>query len=145
MRVIFNSGTQFFEAFDPIIKLGITNWMDFEAALGGYQYATTHSNLDGTFITNGHGWGDTFLKVKFNLLGNDGGTVALGIVPYLKVPATTPGISNGQVEGGVIVPLQINLPKELTLNLTSEYDILKNANDDQRHSNFVNIVALSHS
>jgi hypothetical protein len=139
------AGTQSFEAFDPIIKLGITNWMDFEAALGGYQYTTAHSNLDGTFITNGHGWGDTFLKIKFNLIGNDGGTVALGIVPYFKVPATTLGISNGQVEGGVIVPLQINLPEDFTLNLTSEYDILKNANDDQRHSNFINIVALSHA
>lgn len=35
------AGTQSYETFDPTIKPGITNWMDFEVVTGCYQNTTT--------------------------------------------------------------------------------------------------------
>jgi hypothetical protein len=129
---------------DPTIKLGLTNWIDFEVELNGYLNATTHSNVTGALISNGHGFGDTLIKTKFNVFGNDGGTFALAIMPILKVPSAAPGLGNGQVEGGVVAPLQINLPQDYTLILQTEIDALKNAGNDGRHANFANLACLSH-
>jgi hypothetical protein len=56
---------------DPTVKLGLTNWIDFEVEFNGYLNAATHSNLNGALISNGHGFGDTFFKTKFNIFGND--------------------------------------------------------------------------
>jgi hypothetical protein len=138
-------GTQFYEVADPTIKLGLTNWVDFELVINGYQNAATHDNLTGALVANGHGFGDTILKFKINLVGNDGGPFAMALVPYLKVPSAAPGLGNGVAEGGVALPMQISLPGDFALALQTEYDALKNANDSQRYSNIVNIANLSHA
>lgn len=130
---------------DPTIKLGLTNWLDFEVELNGYLNTTTHDNLSGALIGNGHGFGDTIFKIKYNVLGNDGGTFALAFIPFIKAPSAAPGLGNGLVEGGVIAPLQINLPQDYSLILQTEIDALKDANDERRHANFVNLASISHA
>jgi hypothetical protein len=136
--------TRFFETADPTIKLGLTNTIDFELVLNGYQNTVTHSNQTGALVANGHGFGDTILKIKINLVGDDGGAFAMALVPYVKVPSAAPGLGNGVVEGGVALPMQLNLPADFTLALQTEYDALKDANDSQRYANLVDIVNLSH-
>jgi Putative MetA-pathway of phenol degradation len=138
------AGTLSYLAADPTIKLGLTNSIDFEVELNGYLNSSTHDNLTGSLISNGHGFGDTIFKIKFNVLGNDGGTFALALIPFVKAPSAAPGLGNGVVEGGLIAPLQINLPRDYTLILQTELDALKNANDARRHANFVNLVCVSH-
>ena len=138
-------GTQLFLTADPTIKLGLTNTIDFELELNGYLNSATHSNRTGALVANGHGFGDTILKIKVNLIGDDGGPFAMALVPYVKVPSAAPGLGNGVVEGGIALPMQINLPWDFALALQTEYDALKDANDSQRYSNLVNIANLSHA
>ncbi len=138
-------GMQFYEVADPTIKLGLTNWVDFELVLNGYQNVVTHSSQSGALVANGHGFGDTFMKFKINLVGNDGGPFAMALVPYVKVPSAAPGLGNGAVEGGVALPMQISLPGDFALALQTEYDALKNASDSQHYANLVNIANLSHA
>ena len=138
-------GTQAFETADPTIKLGLTSSVDFELELNGYLNSATHSNQTGALVANGHGFGDTIIKVKMNLVGDDGGVFAMALVPFVKVPSAAPGLGNGAVEGGVALPMQINLPADFTLALQTEYDALKDANDSQRYANLVNIANLSHA
>jgi hypothetical protein len=138
-------GMQLFVTADPTIKLGLTNTIDFEIDLNGYLNSATHSNQTGALVGNGHGFGDTILKFKINLVGDDGGTFAMALVPYVKVPSAAPGLGNGVVEGGVALPMQINLPADFVLALQTEYDALKDANDSQRYANLVDIVNLSHA
>lgn len=75
------AGTISYLTADPTLKLGLTNWVDFEVVLNGYLNSSTHDNLTGALVSNGHGFGDTILKTKFNVLGNDGGAVALALIP----------------------------------------------------------------
>jgi hypothetical protein len=49
------------------------------------------------------------------------------LIPFFKAPSAAPGLGNGLVEGGLIAPLQINLPQDFTLILQTELDALKNA------------------
>ena len=79
-------------------------------------------------------------KSKINLFGNDGGSAALAVIPYVKIPSGTLNISNGVVEGGLIAPLQLKLPQDFGLTLMTEVDVLKNANDSGRHPNFINLI-----
>jgi hypothetical protein len=137
--------TRLYQAFDPVWKVGLTNWADFELQYNGYQNLTEISNATGAVVARAAGFGDVFLKSKINLFGNDGGTAALAVIPYVKLPSNNPLISNGAVEEGLIAPFQLQLPLDFGLTLMSEVDVLKNANDDGRHANFVDLINLNHS
>ena len=41
----------------------------------------------------------------------------MALVPFVKVPSAAPGLGNGVVEGGVALPMQINLPTGFRLRL----------------------------
>jgi len=136
--------TRLYQAFDPVWKLGLTNWVDFELQFNGYQNLTATDNATGAAVAKGSGLGDVFVKSKINLFGNDGGAAALAVIPYVKIPSGAPTISNGVVEGGLIAPFHLTLPHDFGLTLMSEVDALKDANDSGRHANFVDLVNLNH-
>jgi hypothetical protein len=136
--------TKLYQAFDPVWKLGLTNWVDFELQFNGYQNLAATDNATGAAVARGAGFSDVFVKSKINLFGNDGGSAALAVIPYVKLPSGTAVISNGVVEGGLIAPFQLQLPHDFGLTLMSEVDALKDANDSGRHANFVDLVNLNH-
>jgi len=137
--------TKLYQALDPVLKLGVTNWVDFELQFNGYQNFVATDNATGAVVAKGAGFGDVFVKSKINLFGNDGGSAALAIIPYVEIPSDAPTISNGVVEGGVIAPFQLQLPHDFGLTLMSEVDALKDADDSGRHLNFVDLVNLNHA
>jgi hypothetical protein len=47
------------------------------------------------------------VRAKVNLWGNDGGSSAAGLIPYVKAPSATLGIGNGAVEEGLLAPVQV--------------------------------------
>src|ERR1700761_5891880 len=93
---------------------------------------------------NATGFGDVFLRTKINLFGNDSGPAGFALIPYVKLPSSTPLISNGAVEGGVIAPLALR-PDDFIITLMTEVDDLKNATGNGRFANFVNLVSVSHA
>ena len=140
--------TSTFEALDPTLKLGVLNNADIEMTLNGYQSVRQSMNGDGAPAKRFTGFGDVIFKAKVNLLGNDGGDYSFALIPYVKVPSSSPAslaIGNGVVEGGGLAVLQIKLPEDFTLLLQTEGDALKGGNDTLRHANFVNIVNVAHS
>jgi hypothetical protein len=134
--------THSIQTLDPNIRIGITNSTEFEIQFNGLQ-SSRSENQSGALVTQGTGFGDVVLRTKMNLFGNDDGPVGLAIIPYIKVPSSAPVISNGAVEGGLIVPLALRLPQDYLVTLMTEVDALK---DDLNHreANFVNLVGVSH-
>jgi Putative MetA-pathway of phenol degradation len=132
------------EALDPTLKIGITNWADFEVQFNGLQSSQSFDNQTRAAIAHGTGFGDVYLRTKINLFGNDNGPAGLALIPYIKVPSSVPIISNGAVEGGLIAPLALRLPQDYIVTLMTEVDDLKNADDGRRYTNFVNLVGVSH-
>jgi hypothetical protein len=128
---------------NPTFKFGLTNSIDFEInALTGVGIHSFDSATGQSSTISGIG--DLFLRTKINIWGNDGGSSAFALIPYVKVPTASPGIGNGAVEAGVIAPLSFNLPKGFTLLFNSEIDLLKDSADSGRHANFINLVTVSH-
>jgi Putative MetA-pathway of phenol degradation len=134
--------THSIQTLDPNVRIGITNSTEFEIQFNGLQSSRSES-YSGALVTQGTGFGDVVLRTKMNLFGNDDGPVGLAIIPYVKVPSSAPVISNGAVEGGLIVPLALRLPQDYLITLMTEVDALK---DDLNHreANFVNLVGVSH-
>jgi hypothetical protein len=124
---------------NPTFKVGLTNNADLEVNV---PFAGVHTFGSGPSSTL-WGVGDTFVRTKINLWGNDGGDTAGALIPYVKAATAPIGIGNGAVEGGLIGPLAITLPNSITLLLVPEVDALKNIADNGRHGNYVLDVNLS--
>jgi hypothetical protein len=136
--------THSLQAFDPTLKLGLTNWMDFEVQFNGLQYTESFDGTSPFGFQNNAGFGDVFLRAKMNLFGNDSGPVGFALIPYVKLPSSTPLISNGATEGGLIAPLALR-PDDFIVTLMTEVDDLKSAVGNNRYANFVNLVSVSHA
>ena len=135
--------TRYYQFADPVLKAGLTNSVDFELGFGGYQQSVTTGG--GIAAIRGSGFGDLTPRLKWNLLGNDGGDVQIAVIPYVKIPTAARRIGNGQVEGGAILTVGVNLPFDFTAIVQTEIDILKNGANNGKHANFVNLVNLSHA
>ena len=134
--------TKTYLATNPTLKLGLTNSLDFELNLTPYEVITTRDHSTG-ISTRQTGIGDLNLRLKWNLLGDDGGNLAIAISPFVKVPTARLGIGNGATEMGVIVPVNINLPAKFSLVIDPEIDLLENNAGDGRHANASGLLSLS--
>ncbi len=129
---------------DPMLKLGLTNEIDFEIRSGGYQDQRVKQRGSGPASVY-DGYGDTTLRAKVNIWGNDGGKTAFALVPYVKLPISDRGLGNNQVEGGLIAPLSISLSHNFTVIFQTEMDALKSRNDSGKHVGWTNLVNVSYS
>jgi hypothetical protein len=127
---------------NPTLKLGLSNRIDLELNMAPVETVTTRSVLGKQSLT---GIGDLFVRTKVNLAGPEGGDFQAAIIPYVKIPTARPGIGNGAVEGGAIVPVSFALPRDVTLLFDPEIDLLRNATDTGRHANFQMLGNLSHA
>jgi hypothetical protein len=124
----------------PTLKLGLTHTVDVEVNFTPYERVSVR---DHGVTTTAAGFGDIYLKAKVSLLGDDGGKLGLGLVPYLKVPTASGGVGNGAVEGGLIAPVSITLPQSWSLVIDPEVDVLENASGLGHHANAAGLISLS--
>ncbi len=135
--------SRLYTAFDPVLKVGLTNHLDLELQFTGYNWLDEKDPGNGSPVLHAQGAGDLYLRLKANLFGNEGGP-ALAIIPYVKFPTAASNIGNGAYEGGVIAPFSYPLPLGLTLLVESEVDVLKNMLDFGHHFSFTQLANLSH-
>ena len=126
---------------DPTFKLGLTNTVDAEVQVTPYQQVTTPAAGVSMRVS---GWGDTVARLKANLLGDDGGPVAVALLPYVKIPTARRGLGNGSVEGGLILPISLSVPAGFTVVVMPEVDALKDATGAGHHAAFDFLVNVSH-
>ena len=129
------------------LRVGLTSQTELDFLYGGYTNLRTRLNLgsSGQNAFTESGGGDTTLLFKYNLFGNDGGTFAFGILPYVKLPTNTSHLGNKWVEGGVELPLAINLPAGFQIGLQTEFDILRNDADTGYTAAFTNIAYVGYT
>lgn len=129
---------------NPNFRLGLTQDLDVELNFSPYVEVVTHDHATGARMDES-GFGDMFLRVKTSLVGNGQGTFSAALDPFLKIPTAPLTIGNGAVEGGMVVPLQYTLSDVWSLSLVPEVDVLKNVNDDGRHSASVVAIGITRS
>ena len=127
---------------NPTLKLGLTNTLDAELNIVPWEIVAVRDHATGQ-VSRASGAGDLYARLKWNLLGDDGGNIAFALSPYVKAPTANSSIGNGAVEAGLIAPINFNLPMNFSLVVDPEIDLLKNANDGSRHVNTSGLLSLS--
>ena len=123
------------------LKLGLTHRMDLQLIVDTYTRQTITNRVTGARETV-DGFGDVTVRLKRNLWGNDHGTTALALMPFVKLPTGSDGIGNDAVEVGIIVPLAIRLSDRIGIGLMTEIDLLQDAEDDGYSPTFVNTATI---
>jgi hypothetical protein len=135
--------TDSYEWADTAIKLGILNNLDLELFVPIYNEVDIKR---GNTTTRMNGFGDLIVRAKLNLFGNEGNLpLALGFIPFLKIPTNEDGLGNHAVEGGFILPISFNLPWDFHLFAMTEVDINEDAANTGYHLEYVNSVSLHHA
>ena len=123
-------------------KLGLTNWMDFQVFPQFYVNKRTSGPAFGKPVDH-DGFGDTTVRLKINLLGDDGGKLAIGFLSSLKIPTNTGDTGNHVREPGFELPLNYSLPSGFTLFAQTRIDILDKARSSQMQVQWQNPIGLS--
>jgi hypothetical protein len=123
-------------------KLGLTNWMDLQ--IFPQFYVNTHTSGSGFGPPlEQDGFGDTTVRLKINLLGNDGGKLVVGFVYSLKIPTNTDHFANHVWEPGFGLPVNYSLPAGFTLFGQTRIDILDQVNSRSMRVQWSNPIGLS--
>lgn len=124
------------------LKIGITGSTAFQIGFQTYgRQSEKELDADEKEITDGHG--DLTLRIKQNLIGNNGGNFALSLLPYVKFP--TSKYEDSRFEGGLIVPMHYQLPGEWHLGFQVEVDRLKDEDEQAMHTEFLQTLSITHS
>lgn len=125
-----------------LFKLGVSQHMDLQIGIDPFVHLhTTDRRADDS--TTRSGFGDTTVRLKFNLWGNDGGDTAMALMPFVTLPTASDGTGVAQTEGGIILPLAISLPGEFSLGLMAEADFVRSERDDRYVIDWVHTAAIS--
>ena len=124
-------------------KVGLCNNSDLQFVVPTYNIVRTRDRRTRARETE-NGFGDFIVRNKINLWGNDGGTTAFALMPYVKFPTASKNLGNDAYEGGLIAPLAVALPAGWGLGLMTQLDINEDADGSGHHPEFVNTVTFSH-
>jgi len=125
-------------------KVGLANWMDLEVFPQFYINTRTSGEGFGK-PREQDGFGDTTVRLKINLWGNDGGKLAIGFVASLKIPTNTDHFANHVWEPGFALPVNYSLPWGFTFFGQTRIDILDESRSNDMRVQWQNPVGLSHT
>jgi hypothetical protein len=127
------------------LKLGLLNNVDAQLMLEPYTWVQVEDRSGERLTTSRtSGFGDVSLRSKITLIGNDGGKLALGVLPYLKLPTNQGGLGNHSVEGGFVVAVEYELPKEFELASNAGLELAREDLGSGYHPKVINTVTLGH-
>ena len=132
------------EALDPEIRVGLTHSLEFDLMTAGLLADRTAAKGTGQVLSRDVGTGAVTVQARYNVLGDDGGTYALALAPFVSLPSGDRHFGTQRVDGGVIAPLSISLPSDFTLVLETEIQALRNGTGPA-FASFTNIANLSHA
>ena len=141
-----NSDTTETLAVAPVLlKVGLLNNVDLQVGLDPFTHERAKDRAATPAPTStAEGLGDTIVRLKVNGWGNDGGDTAFAIMPFVKFPSATHALGNGNVEGGLILPMAAALPGDFSLGMMVKFDFIRSAADDRYVVDFVHTATLGH-
>jgi hypothetical protein len=124
------------------LRVGVLNNLDLELLVGTYSGLRARESSLG--VTRRNGFGDLTPRMTINFWGNDGGSSAFGAIPWVKLPLSQDNLGNNSIEGGLILPLALDLPAGFGMGAMTEVDFIRNDARGGHHPEFVNSITLNH-
>jgi len=123
------------------LKLGLTNRLDVQLMFDPHVRSQTEDLLAGT-MTKTSGVGDLTTRLKFNMWGNDTGSTAFAVMPFVKWPLSASDVRNGKTEGGLIFILGYPLPGGWSSAVMTELDFVSDGNEG-RATEWLNSITFA--
>ena len=117
--------------------------VDLQLIVQSYNSVRTRDRAAGT-VTRQRGFGDVTSRLKVNWWGNEGGATALAVMPFVKFPTSQDRLGNNSVEGGLIVPLAVELGRGWGMGVMTEVDFIRDGGGRGHHPEFINSITFSH-
>ena len=124
------------------LKLGLTNRVDLQLMIDPYVSSRVEDRVAGS-VERASGFGDITIRLKVNFWGNDGGSTAFAMMPFVKWPLSASAVRNGEPEGGVIFILGYELPAGWGSAVMTEVDFVSDGLGGH-DTEFVNSITFSH-
>jgi len=125
-------------------KVGLLNNVDLQLVVSTFNHVRAEDRT-ARIVDESSGFGDIITRLKINVWGNDGGTTAFGVMPFVKFPTAQNHLGNDALEGGLILPLAISLPADWAMGLMTEFDFTRDSSGSGYHPEFINTITVSHS
>jgi hypothetical protein len=125
-------------SFGGILKYGLASDIDLQFVVG---YEGVSSWIEGSPARAGQskfpslGIADPGLRLKINLTGNDGGSPAVALMPYIFIPVGEKQATADDWQGGLIIPAALETGSALDFGFMVELDAL--ADEEGHHPEFV--------
>ncbi|HSI10972.1 MAG TPA: transporter [Chthoniobacter sp.] len=126
------------------VRVGLLNNLELSLIFDSYLHVRTEDRAARTAATQS-GVGDFTARLKLNLWGNDGGKTAFALLPYIKFPTNSGNLGNRAVEGGLLLPLSIELPGGFGLALETGASFIRNDDSRAYHAEIVNSISIDHA
>ncbi|MFN7139062.1 MAG: transporter [Limisphaerales bacterium] len=133
--------TEGFSVATANLKIGLCNNTDLQLVVPTYNWERVKDRSTGAVERNS-GFGDLITRLKINIWGNDEGSTAFGVMPFVKFPTAQDGLGNNAYEGGVTLPFAAELPGGWDLGLMAEVGIIRDEAGSGYHPEFLNTIAL---
>ncbi|HRQ88521.1 MAG TPA: transporter [Bacteroidia bacterium] len=130
-----DKGDETFTTMSTNLKVGLDNRTDLQLVFDTYTWENPATG------TGAEGFGDVQVRLKHNLWGNEGGNSAFAVFPFVKIPTGT-ALSNGKVEGGLILPFAMDLADGIGLGLMAEIDAVHDDVSGGYDAEFVHSAVL---
>lgn len=126
------------------VCLGRWEWDRHADRWSGDPYVQSKTDdLVANTQTDASGFGDITTRLKINFWGNDGGSTAFAMMPFVKWPLSSSDVRNGDTEGGVIFILGYELPAGWGSAVMTEVDFVSDGLGGY-DTEFVNSITFAH-
>lgn len=132
-----------YEAAPMNVKVGLLNNLDFQLVYTSYRWEKTDDGDKG-IVERKSGFEGITPRLKLNLMGNDGGSFALALIPFVKLPLSQEHLGNGSVEGGLGIPYAFDIPG-WDVGFQTGFHLNRNDSGNGYHTGFDNSVSIGHA
>ncbi len=136
--------TRTIATLDPELRVGLTQSLEFDLMTMGLLADRTTAKASGRTLSRDIGTGGVTLQARYNLFGNEGGTYAFALAPFVTLPSGDRHFGNQRIDGGIVAPLSITLPSDFTLVLETEVQAMHQGTGPA-FASFTDIANLSHA
>ena len=126
------------------LKVGLLNEVDLQVVVETWNASRIECG-PGCRSERSEGFGDTTVRCKVNLWGNDGGGSAFSVMPFVKMPTRQDGRGDAAWESGLSIPWAVALSERWSLGFTHGFGLLHGREENGCQGEFSNSVSLGRS
>lgn len=106
------------------LRLGLTTKSEIGLLIPTYLEEKTVTQ---GIVSRRRGMGDLRIRYRYNLIGNQGEKYGASLIPVVKLPTASGGLTNDRTEVGMIVPLKYRIDSRQ--NLKSALQVIRERKD----------------